>query len=85
MSQRNIGYNLPSPPQPLALYEAAGSARSLINTYGMTARDQKFRGLLGEDITTPVGKEAAVRSALNFLAVLQEYLGFSKIGHRWEK
>lgn len=69
-----------NPPKPLGLYEPVGIGERIIYTCGTTARDAKYKGRLGENITTAAGIEAAAKCALNVLSILKDHLGdLSKI------
>lgn len=71
---------LPNPPKPLGLYEPVGRMGNILYSCGMTARDAKYKGRLGENITTNLGTEAARKCALNVISILKENLGdLSKI------
>ena len=70
-----INFELPHPPTPMGLYETAGSAGNLVYSSGTTPRDPRYKGRLGENITTIEGKAAAVKAAINLLAIFKEHLG----------
>ena len=73
--QIKINFELPEPPIPMGLYETAGSTGILVYSCGTTARDPRYKGRLGENITTMEGKVAAAKAAINLLAIFKKHLG----------
>jgi len=65
---------LPNPPKPLGLYEPVGRIENILYSCGTTARDPRYKGRLGENVTTSLGTEAARKCALNVISILKEAL-----------
>lgn len=75
---KELGIQLPAPPQPFGMYVEAVQTGNLLFLTGMLpteGRSAKFAGRLGAEVSTEAGREAARLAALNGLAVAREYLG----------
>jgi len=75
---KELGVNLPSPPQPFGTYVEAVQTGNLLFLTGMLpteGREPKFIGRLGAELDVETGRKAARLAALNGLAVAREYLG----------
>ena len=75
---KELGVNLPSPPQPFGTYVEAVQTGNLLFLTGMLpteGREPKFIGRVGAELDLETGRKAARLAALNGLAVAREYLG----------
>src|SRR5215469_17812346 len=75
---KELGIELPAPPQPFGTYTEAVQTGSLLFLTGMLpteGRAAKFIGRVGEELDVETGRQAACLAALNGLAVAREYLG----------
>jgi enamine deaminase RidA (YjgF/YER057c/UK114 family) len=82
---KELGIQLPSPPQPFGTYSEAVQTGNLLFLSGMLpaeGRAAKFIGRVGEELDLEAGRKAAHLAALNGLAVAREYLGsLDKVAH----
>ena len=75
---RQLGINLPAPPEPFGIYAEAVQTGNLLFLTGMlptVGREAKFIGRIGAELDVQTGREAAYLAALNGLAVARQYLG----------
>lgn len=75
---KELGINLPEPPQPFGTYVEAVRAGNLLFLSGMLpteGRSAKFVGRVSEDLDVETARKAARLAALNGLAVAKAYLG----------
>lgn len=75
---KNLGYELPEAPAPLANYVTINRSGNLLFTSGSGCFiDGKplYQGRLGEDISIEQGYDAARITALNLLSIVKEELG----------
>jgi enamine deaminase RidA (YjgF/YER057c/UK114 family) len=75
---KELGINLPEPPQPFGTYAEAVQTGNLLFLTGMLpteGRAAKFVGRVGVELDVEAGRKAAHLAALNALAVAREYLG----------
>jgi len=75
---RQLGINLPVPPEPFGIYAEAVQTGNLLFLTGMlptVGREAKFIGRIGAELDVQTGREAAYLTALNALAVAQQHLG----------
>ena len=75
---KKMGLSLPEPPQPAGSYTRAVRSGNLLFISGQLPIVKgvvKQGGIVGEDITTDQGKEAARLCALNALSILEEEAG----------
>ncbi len=75
---KELGINLPSPPEPFGTYAEAVQTGNLLFLTGMLpteGRSAKFVGRLGAELDVQVAREAAELAARNALAVARQYLG----------
>jgi len=75
---RELGIELPAPPEPFGIYAEAVQTGSLLFLTGMlptVGREAKFIGRLGEELDVEACHEAARLAALNGLAVARQHLG----------
>jgi len=75
---KELGVNLPSPPQPFGTYVEAVQTGNLLFLTGMLpteGREPKFIGRVGAELDIETGRKAARLAALNGLAVARKYLG----------
>lgn len=75
---KELGINLPAPPEPFGTYVEAVQTGNLLFLIGMLAtegRGAKFTGRVGAEIDVEAGRKAAHLAALNVLAVAREHLG----------
>ncbi len=82
---RQMGYELPTPPAPLANYIPGYRAGNLVFLSGVGPRGSDgstVTGKLGQDLTVEQGYEAARNCALNLLANLKSIIGdLDKVKH----
>ncbi|MDQ0219775.1 RidA family protein [Peribacillus cavernae] len=80
---QELGYDLPTAPQPLANYVTVNRTGNLLFTSGQGCfRNGKpvYQGKLGQDISVEQGYDAARITAINLLSVVKAELGdLSKI------
>lgn len=75
---RELGIELPAPPEPFGTYVEAVQTGNLLFLTGMLpteGRGAKFIGHVGAELTVDVGSQAARLAALNALAVARRHLG----------
>ncbi len=75
---KNLGIDLPTPPQPFGTYVEAVQTGNLLFLSGMLpteGRSAKFIGRVGAELDVETGRKAAYLAGLNALAVAREYLG----------
>jgi enamine deaminase RidA (YjgF/YER057c/UK114 family) len=74
---RQLGIELPSPPEPFGIYAEAVQTGNLLFLTGMlptVGREAKFIGRLGAELEVEACHEAARLAALNALAVARQHL-----------
>jgi enamine deaminase RidA (YjgF/YER057c/UK114 family) len=75
---KELGINLPTPPQPFGIYAEAVQTGNLLFLTGMLpteGRAAKFTGRVGAELDVEAGRKAAHLAALNALAVTRQHLG----------
>ncbi|MGE5497251.1 MAG: RidA family protein [Syntrophothermus sp.] len=75
---RELGYEVPEAPKPLAAYIPALVEGNLVFTAGqlpMASGELKFKGKLGHDVSEEEGQKAAELCALNCLSVIKSVTG----------
>jgi enamine deaminase RidA (YjgF/YER057c/UK114 family) len=75
---KELGINLPEPPQPFGTYAEAVQTGNLLFLTGMLpteGREAKFIGRVGAELDVETGCKAAYLAALNALAVARQHLG----------
>jgi enamine deaminase RidA (YjgF/YER057c/UK114 family) len=75
---KELGIELPPPPQPFGIYAEAVQTGNLLFLTGMLpteGRAAKFIGRVGAELDVEAGRKAARLAALNALAVARQYLG----------
>src|ERR1700732_3787615 len=75
---KELGIDLPAPPEPFGTYVEAVQTGNLLFLTGMLpteGRGAKFVGGLGGELGVEVGPQAARLAALNALAVARQHLG----------
>jgi enamine deaminase RidA (YjgF/YER057c/UK114 family) len=75
---KELGINLPVPPEPFGVYVEAVQTGNLLFLSGMLpteGRSAKFVGRVSEELDVETACKAARLAALNGLAVAREYLG----------
>jgi enamine deaminase RidA (YjgF/YER057c/UK114 family) len=75
---RQLGIELPTPPEPFGIYAEAVQTGSLLFLTGMlptVGREAKFIGRIGAELDVQTGRQAAYLAALNGLAVARQHLG----------
>jgi enamine deaminase RidA (YjgF/YER057c/UK114 family) len=75
---RQLGINLPVPPEPFGIYAEAVQSGNLLFLTGMlptVGRAAKFVGRLGAELAVEACYKAARLAALNALAVARQHLG----------
>src|SRR6267154_241898 len=75
---KDLGINLPAPPEPFGTYVEAVQTGNLLFLTGMLpteGRAAKFIGRVGAELDVEAGRKAAYLAALNALAVAHEHLG----------
>jgi enamine deaminase RidA (YjgF/YER057c/UK114 family) len=73
-----LGFELPSPPQPVGAYVPALQIGNLVFTSGqlpLWEGNLKYRGKLGQEVSIEEGKEAAALCVLNALSVIEALIG----------
>jgi enamine deaminase RidA (YjgF/YER057c/UK114 family) len=75
---KELGIQLPAPPEPFGIYAEAVQTGNLLFLTGMLpteGRAAKFIGRIGAELDVEAGRKAAHLAALNALAVAREHLG----------
>ena len=75
---KELGIELPAPPEPFGTYVEAVQTGNLLFLTGMLpteGRAAKFVGRIGAELDVETGRKAAHLSALNALAVARKHLG----------
>ncbi len=75
---KQLGLELPAPPEPFGVYAEAVQTGNLLFLTGMLpteGRSAKFVGRLGAELNVEQAREAAHLAALNGLAVARQHLG----------
>lgn len=75
---RELGIDLPAPPEPFGAYAEAVQTGNLLfvsGTLPTEGRSAKFTGRVGAELDVEAGRKAARLAALNVLAVAQQHLG----------
>jgi enamine deaminase RidA (YjgF/YER057c/UK114 family) len=75
---KQLGIELPAPPEPFGTYVEAVQTGNLLFLTGMLpteGRTAKFVGRLGAELDVEAGRKAAHLATLNALAVAREHLG----------
>jgi enamine deaminase RidA (YjgF/YER057c/UK114 family) len=75
---KELGIELPAPPEPFGTYTEAVQTGNLLFLTGMMpteGRSARFIGRVGAELDVQAGFKAARLAALNALAVAREYLG----------
>ena len=75
---RELGIQLPAPPQPFGAYAEAVQVGQLLFLSGMlptVGREVTFVGRVGAELDVEAGRSAAAFAARNALAVAREHLG----------
>jgi len=75
---KELGIELPAPPEPFGTYAEAVQTGNLLFLTGMLpteGRGAKFVGRIGAELDVEAGRKAAHLAALNALAVAREHLG----------
>ena len=75
---KQLGIELPAPPEPFGIYAEAVQTGNLLFLTGMlptVGREAKFIGRIGAELDVDAGHKAARVAALNALAVARQHLG----------
>jgi len=75
---KEVGINLPAPPEPFGTYAEAVQTGNLLFLTGMlptAGRTAKFVGRVGAELDVETARKAARLATLNALAVAREHLG----------
>ena len=75
---KELGINLPEPPEPFGAYVEAVQSGNLLFLSGMLPTEghgAKFIGRVGAELDVEAGRKAAHLAALNVLAVTRQHLG----------
>ena len=75
---KELGIELPAPPEPFGTYAEAVETGNLLFLTGMLpteGRGAKFVGRIGAELDVEAGRKAAYLAALNALAVTRQHLG----------
>jgi enamine deaminase RidA (YjgF/YER057c/UK114 family) len=75
---KDLGIELPAPPEPFGTYVEAVQTGNLLFLTGMLpteGRSAKFVGRIGAELDVEAGRKAARIAALNILAVARKHLG----------
>jgi len=75
---KELGVELPVPPEPFGIYVEAVRAGNLLFLTGMLpteGRTAKFIGRIGAELDVKAGRNAARLAALNAIALAKQYLG----------
>ena len=82
---KDLGIELPAPPEPFGTYVEAVQTGNLLFLTGMLpteGRAAKFLGRVGAELDVEAGRSAAHLAALNVLAVARKHLGsLDKVTH----
>ncbi len=73
-----LGYALPEPPTPKAVYVTAVEVDGMLYTAGTSCFEDgqvKYQGKLGSDLTIEQGRAAARCTMLNLLSVVKQHIG----------
>jgi hypothetical protein len=77
---KDLGIELPSPPEPFGTYVEAVQTGNILFLSGMLPTDghsAKFVGRVGAELDVEAGRKAAHLAAVNVLAVARKHLGRS--------
>jgi enamine deaminase RidA (YjgF/YER057c/UK114 family) len=75
---RQLGIQLPAPPEPFGIYAEAVQTGNLLFLTGMlptVGGEAKFIGRIGAELDVQTGRKAAYLAAINALAVARQHLG----------
>jgi enamine deaminase RidA (YjgF/YER057c/UK114 family) len=75
---KELGIQLPAPPEPFGIYAEAVQTGNLLFLTGMLpteGRSAKFVGRVGAELNVEAGRKAAHLAALNALAIARQHLG----------
>jgi enamine deaminase RidA (YjgF/YER057c/UK114 family) len=75
---KDLGIDLPAPPEPFGIYAEAVQTGNLLFLTGMLpteGRAAKFVGRVGAELDVEAGRKAAHLATLNALAVARQHLG----------
>jgi enamine deaminase RidA (YjgF/YER057c/UK114 family) len=75
---KELGIQLPTPPEPFGIYAEAVQTGNLLFLTGMLPTEErraKFIGRVGAELDLEAGQKAARQAALNALAVARQHLG----------
>uniref|UniRef100_Q01X11 Endoribonuclease L-PSP n=1 Tax=Solibacter usitatus (strain Ellin6076) TaxID=234267 RepID=Q01X11_SOLUE len=75
---KELGINLPAPPEPFGMYAEAVQTGALLFLSGMLpteGRSATFIGRVGAELDVEAGRKAARLAAFNVLAVARQHLG----------
>ena len=75
---RQLGIEVPLPPEPFGIYAEAVQTGNLLFLTGMlptVGSEAKFIGRIGAELDVETGRRAAYLAALNALAVARQHLG----------
>jgi enamine deaminase RidA (YjgF/YER057c/UK114 family) len=75
---KELGIELPTPPQPFGIYAEAIQTGNLLFLSGMLpteGREAKFIGRVGAELDLEAGRAAARLAGLNALAIVKQHLG----------
>ena len=75
---RDLGIDLPRPPEPFSMYAEAVQSGNLLFLTGMLpieGHGPKFIGRLGAELDAEAARQAARLAALNALALVKQFLG----------
>ncbi|MGA8103724.1 MAG: RidA family protein [Candidatus Acidiferrales bacterium] len=75
---KELGIQLPAPPEPFGTYAEAVQTGNLLFLSGMLpteGRQAKFTGRVGAELDVEAGRKAARLAALNVLSVVRQHLG----------
>jgi enamine deaminase RidA (YjgF/YER057c/UK114 family) len=75
---KELGVELPVPPEPFGIYAEAVQAGNLLFLTGMLPTEERaarFIGRIGAELDVEAGRNAARLAALNAIAVARQYLG----------
>src|SRR5580692_7448053 len=75
---KDLGIQLPAPPEPFGIYAEAVQTGALLFLTGMLpteGRNSKFVGRVGAELDVEAARKAAHLAALNALAVARQHLG----------
>src|SRR5260370_12261881 len=76
---KQLGIELPTPPEPFGIYAEAVQTGNLLFLTGMLptiGHEAKFIGRVGAELDVETGRKAAYLAALNGLAVARQHLGW---------